>query len=308
MGVKITKDNIDEYITSYIDGEINDPSLEKEINDILSKDDTLLKKYLSETLTKKLIRSRLQPQEVPDNVSARIMNSIDNLITSSINSGARPQTHPVSESRSFTEYMKRIITASVRIGRIPVPRYAFGIVIVMLIIAVGLLVNKKSRGQLNPYIANGTEKSIMVQAVNNFHKFLNGEMKPQVSSNSENDVKKYLKDNLDYEVYVPCVENCEVIGAICDEYNGQKRAHILYRTGDDVFYICETPSKSLNHKCMEIPDPVHNEIISKKFYMCDKIDMDNDCTMLLWYTGNLVCASVSTMPKQKMYAAFTNFK
>jgi hypothetical protein len=204
--------------------------------------------------------------------------------------------------------MSRIITASVRIGRIAVPRYAFAILLMIIIIGAGLLLNKKGQGQLNPYIANGTEKSIMVQAVNNFHKVMKGEFKPQVNSKDEGDIRKFMKDNLDYEVYVPCIENCEGISAILDEYNGQKRAHIVYRSGDDVFYICEMPSKSINPKCMEIPDPVHNEIVTKKFYMCDKIDYDNNCTMLLWYTGNVVCASVSTMPKQKMYAAFTNFK
>jgi hypothetical protein len=214
----------------------------------------------------------------------------------------------LSTSNSFLDYLKKIITVPVKLGKVRVPRYAFAVILVIIIIGAGLLLNKKSEGQLNPYILNGSDKSIMVQALNNFHKILSGEFKPQVNSKDESEIKKYLKANLDYDVYVPCMENCDLIGAVCNEYNGQKIAHLIYRSGDDVFYICETPSKSLNHKCLEIPDPVNNEIVTKKFYMCYKIDYDNDCTMLLWYTGNTVCASVSTMPKQKMYAAFINFK
>jgi len=311
MGVKITKDNIDEYITSYIDGEINDPKLEKDINDILSKDDILLRKYLSETLTKRLIQSRIHHQEVPGNLFANINNSIENLIDSCIESKKvvmKDDYHPLQTSRSFPEYFKHIISVPVNFIGFSVPRYALAVLLILIIFGTSLLLTRKNDSPLNPYIANGSDKSIMVQAINNFHKILKGEFQPQISSHDENVVRKYLKDNLDYEVYVPCIENCQTMSVICNEYNGQKIAHIVYRSGDNIFYICETPSKSLNNKCLEIPDPVHNEIVTKKFYMCDKVDSDNDCTMLLWYSGNVICASVSNMPKQKMYATFSNFK
>ncbi len=311
MGEKITKDNIDEYITSFIDGEVNDIKIAQELDDILSSDNNLYNKYQSELFTKNLFASRLKMQDVPDSLHFNITNSIENLISTSINKSKSFQIseHPIAESRSFVEYFKKIISVPVRIGKYPIPRYAFAIVLIVIIIGAGLLLNnRKDKSQLNPYIADGSENSIMVQAVNNFHKILKGEIKPQISSKNESDVKNYLKSNVDYDVYIPCMENCESISAVCSEYNGQKIVHIVYRSGDDVFYICETPSKSLNKKCMELPEAVHNEIVSKKYYMCDKIDLDNDCTMLMWYSGNIVCTSVSTMPKQKMYSAFTNFK
>ena len=311
MGEKITKDNIDEYITAYIDGEIKDSNQEKQLHDILQNDDTLLKKYYSEVLTKKLFQTRLTNQEVPFKVYSEITGNIESIITSSAKKYKKTvpiEEHPISSSKSFLEYFIKVISATVNIGKLRIPRYSFAVVLIIFVIGFGLLSGRKNQKQLNPYIADGTEQSIMVQAVNNFHKILKGEIKPQCSSGNEMEVKNYLRENLDYDVYLPCIENCQLIGAVCSEYNGQKVAHLVYRSGDETFYICETPSKSLNHKCFEIPEQVQNEIISKKFYMCDKIDIDNDCTMLMWFTGNICCTSVSNMPKQKMYAAFTNFK
>ena len=311
MGEKITNDNIDEYITAYIDCEIKDSTLEKQFQDILQKDVTLFKKYRSELLTKNFFQTRLKNQEVPISLYSAITRNIDSVISSVIRKQQAVVSvpdHPISASSSFPEYLSKIISVPVKIGKLKVPRYAFAIVLILIVLGIGFLSGKKNQGQLNPYIANGTEKSIMIQALNNFHKIEKGEIKPQCNSGNETEVKNYLKNNLDYEAYIPCIENCELIGAVCNEFNGQKVAHLVYRSGKDIFYICETPSKSLNHQCFEIPEQVQNEIISKKFYMCDKVDLDNDCTMLMWFTGNICCTSVSNMPKQKMYAAFTNFK
>ncbi len=312
MGEKITKDNIDEYITSYIDGEISDSAVKKEVNSILSNDETLQKKYNAELLTKNFLRSMTLEQDVPLTVLNRIKNSIDDVIASaSLKSSKEPsetEDHPIYTSSSFFDYIRIIIASPVRVGKFGVPRYAFAIVLILIVISGGLLMNQRKPIQLNPFIADGSDKSIMVQAMNNFHKILKGEIKAQINSSDAGQVKDYLKNNVDYEVYIPCIENCELVGAVCNEYNGQKIAHIIYHSGDDIFYICETSSKCLNRRVMEIPEPVHNEIMTHKFYMCDKVDKENDCTMLVWYTGNVICTSVSTMPRQKMYAAFTNFK
>jgi hypothetical protein len=311
MGEKITRDNIDEFITSYIDREINNPALVAEVDGFLRDDETLRKKYNTELLTKNFIKSKLPVKEVPRVVFNKIRVSIDDLIAeSSLNHKSVLQTedHPIYTSSTFFEYLKKIIATPVRVGRFAVPRYSFAVVLILIIIGSSFFINRNNPRPLNPYIADGLDNSLMVQAMNNFHKILKGEIKAQINSTDAAQVKSYLKSSLDYDVYIPNIENCELVGAVCNEYNGQKVAHIIYHSGNDIFYICETSTGCIKHRVMEIPEPVHNEIMSHKFYMCDKVDKDKDCTMLLWYTGNIVCASVSTMPKQQMYTAFTNFK
>ena len=94
----------------------------------------------------------------------------------------------------------------------------------------------------NPYIISGTEKSIMVQALNSFHKILDGDVKPQLKSSNAAEIEKYVKDNANFNAYIPNIESYHLEGVMCSEYNGQKLAHLIYINNDnDVIYIYQTP-------------------------------------------------------------------
>ena len=81
---------------------------------------------------------------------------------------------------------------------------------------------------------------------------------------------------------------------------------LVYVSGDDIIYIYQTTMDAIVKNDLDLPQQVRDEIVSAKYYMCDGVD-DNNCTMTLWFRENVVCASMSTMPKQQMYTAFTGF-
>jgi hypothetical protein len=306
MGLNITDENIEEFLTSYIDGENHDTNIDNQVKRYIESNDTISKKYMSEMLTKKLYSSRLGVVEVPDYLDKKIRNSIDSLAVS-----ANEKRKSLIDSRevyegSFWEYLKRLISTPVIIRKAAVPRYAFAIVFLIILVGAGLLMNSGDI-ELNPYIAAGSEKSVMVQAVNNFHKLLAGDMKPEMESSDAAKVRSFVKDKANIDAFVPAINDYILVGAVCSEYNGQMLAHLVYSSGDEVIYIYEACVSSLHSKCLELPDPVHSDIMKNKYYMCDKVD-DNQCTMIIWYNDNVICASVSTMPKQKMFAHFTSFR
>lgn len=306
MGLNITDDNIEEFLTSYIDGENHDANIDNQVKRYIESNDTISKKYMSEMLTKKLFSSRLGTVEVPDNLVKKIHTSIDSLVVS-----ASEKQESSADSRevyegSFWEYLIRLISAPVIIKKAAVPRYAFALVLLFILVGAGLLMNTGNI-ELNPYIAAGSEKSVMVQAVNNFHKLLAGDMKPEMESSDAAKVRTFVKNKANMDAYVPVISGYVLVGAKCSEYNGQMLAHLVYSSGNEVIYIYEACVSSLHSKSLELPDPVHSDIMKDKYYMCDKVD-DNQCTMIIWYSDNVICASVSTMPKQKMFAHFTSFR
>lgn len=305
MGVNITNDNIDEYLTSYIDGENHDNKLDNEIKRFIESDETVSRKYMSELLTKRLFAARLQQAEVPDLLVLKINNSIEEaILIAEKNAAARE--HETVFAANFLEYLVKLVTAPISLGRVRVPRYSFALVIIVLLAGASLLMTN-STPELNPYIATGSEKSVMVQAMKNFHKILAGDIKPEMNTSNVAQVRGFVKDKANFEAYVPVIENYNLVGVVCSEYNGQKLAHLVYSSGREIIYIYETQVASIHCKELEIPEPVHYDILRDKYYMCDKVD-DNQCTMIVWYKDNILCASVSTMPKQKMYASFTGFK
>ncbi|MCI0714801.1 MAG: hypothetical protein L0Y77_00565 [Chlorobi bacterium] len=298
MGQNITTFNVDELITSYIDNQISDPELRKQIEEALNKDEKLFKKYQAEIFTKNIYASRLDSAEVPEVTYAKVMDSIDALISRSKQIfSTQSLAYP-----SFTQSLKN----TVNLKFLGVPRYAYAAVLVFAIIAAAVVLNSSTHATKNPYILAGTEKSIMVQAVNVFHKVLSGDVKCQLKSGNATEVEKYVSDNANFKAYIPVIENYKLEGCLCDEYNGQKLAHLIYMNGEEIIYIYQTPVAAVQKNSLELPGAVHDEIVKAKYYMCDEID-ENDCTMTLWYIDNIICASVTTLPKQKMHAAFTSF-
>lgn len=303
--ITTTAFNIDELITSYIDNQIPDAELKSQIEQMISSDPKLNAKYRSELLTRDMLRKRLPEVEVPVRTYQNVLTSIDKLIqASSANADLqRNTTQPEIEYPSFWQNLKETVTTKF----IGVPRYAFAVV--LLVVLGGFLFFGGGKKTINPHILAGTEKNIMVQALKNFNKVLNGEVKPQLSTGNSAEVEEYVKANAQFNAYIPVVEDYALTGVVVTEYNGQKIAHLIYagvNDKDDMLYVYQTPVTCFQKKNLDIPEQVHTEILTTTYYMCDGVD-ETDCTMTLWYKNNIVCASVSTMPKQDMQVAFTRF-
>jgi hypothetical protein len=304
MAENITNDNINEFLTSYIDGQIKSPDTNKQVKSLIESNDLVNKKYQAELLTRNLFRTRLVSSELPLATLVKVNNSIDTLIktatlTNYVNTGD-------IYGKGFFEYLKKLVSAPVNIGKAAVPRYAFAVVFIFILFAAGLLM-KQGNTELNPFIAAGSDKSVMVQAVKNFKKVLSGDIKPELISSDVTNVKSYVKNKAKFDAYIPSISEYQLAGVVCNEYNGQKLAHLVYTSGKEIIYIYETQVNSIHCKELELPEPVHFDILRDKYYMCDHVDFD-ECTMIVWYKDNILCASVSTMPKQKMYASFTSFR
>jgi len=242
--------------------------------------------------------------ELPSETVTNVNNSIDSFIKAvSVNHSVN--TDDVY-SRNFFEYLKRLVSLPVNFGNTAVPRYVFAIVLIFILLGAGLLM-KKGNTELNPFIAAGSEKNVMVQAMKNFKKVLSGDIEPEMKSNDVNRVKSFVKNKANFDAYVPSISDYELVGVVCNEYNGQKLAHLVYSSGSEIIYIYETEVNSIHRKQLEIPETVHYDILRDKYYMCDHVDY-NECTMIVWYKDNVLCTSVSTMPKQRMYSSFTSFR
>jgi len=279
MGVNITKSNIDEFLTSYIDGENHDTALDNEVKRFIETDETVSKKYMAEVLTKRLFSSRLKAVEVPDHLVNKINKSLDSVfITSEEKYASSADTREVF-SGTFWDYLKNLISAPVKVRNFSVPRYAFAVVLLIFLIGAGMLLDVGNT-ELNPYIAAGSENSVMVQAVNNFHKLLAGDMKPEMESSDAAKVRSFVKNKANMDAFVPAINGYVLVGAMCSEFNGQMLAHLVYTSGNEVIYIYEACVSSLHSNCLELPNPVHSDIVKDTYYMCDKVD-DNQCTMII---------------------------
>jgi hypothetical protein len=302
MGQNTTAFNSDELITSYIDNQIHDPELKKQVEEMISSDTKMNQKYKAELLTKQLLSSRVKYAELPNDTYIRVTASIDSLIQTK-----KQQYAPVyNESDYRKNYWIAFFTAPIRFRSVPVPRYAFAVVIMFVLAGSYFVFGSKESRVKNPYVLAGTEKSIMIQALNSFHSILSGDVKMQYASSNAAEIDKYVNDNANFHAYIPKIENYVLKGCILNEYHGRKLAHLVYVSGNDMIYIYQTTMEAITKQDLDLPQGVRDEILKAKYYMCDEVD-DNNCTMTLWIKDNIVCASMTTMPKQKMQSTFTSF-
>ncbi len=292
--------SIEELITAYADGEIKDADELNALKAKIDSDENLKKKLNSEFLLKKFLKEQIKEVEVPDNTVSRINSSIENLIGSIVSNQRTSQIQSESFIQRFKKFLSTPLTQSFK-----VPRYAFGIVLVLIFGTAAYIVYPSSN-TLNPYILNGSENSIMVQAVNNFHKILEGKLNPQMTSASATDLKKYFASNANFDAYVPSVEEFNLDGGICSEYKGQKMAHVLYTSGKELIYIYQIPVHCMKTSGLELPDEVQTKMKTEKMYLCDEIDEKDNC-LAMWIRDGVICASVSNMSKKKFTTKLISF-
>lgn len=85
---------------------------------------------------------------------------------------------------------------------------------------------------------------MLVLAVSNFEKFMDGNNSAQFISSNPQDIKDYFRENgVKYETYIPVYDNYTLVGASVSEHRGVKLAHHFYTTKDGtyiyVFQVCE---------------------------------------------------------------------
>lgn len=309
MGELITNFNIDELITSYIDKQITDPETLRKVEDMLKNDELLARKYKSELLTKTLLSKRLPLVEVPQKTFLNVTGAIDGLIKTAEN---RQAVREHVKEHTFFNHLKDTLAAPIRIGSLPVPRYAAAVVVLMLVVTAGVYVNNQmgSSRQSNAHLMSGTEKNIVKQAINNFHKILSGEIKTNSVPQNAIEMNSYISEQAQFPVYIPVINDYKLTGVLCNEYNGQKLAHLVYKgtngNGEEMIYIYQTQSRCIKRGDLEMPDEVKNIINGNKCFMCDEVDPQN-YTLTVWNRDNIVCASVTTLNKQKMNTTFASF-
>lgn len=296
--------NIDELLTSYIDNEELDDLTRKHVEELISYDVLSFRLYKSEKLVKEFFASRLKQKELPKGLYSKINASIEEL-SGSTSAKFIPDSQSLVSHHSYIEHLKEFFVTPFSIGVYAVPRYTFAVILFFFVLGLALVLNNNKR-EINTFYASGSEKSIMVQAVNNFHKILTGEIKPTINSTDTQEIKKIIATESNFDAFIPDIQEYRLIGAVTNDFNGKKIAHFVYSSGDELIYIYETVIDSLCHKKLELPSEMHNQILKDKFYLCDKFD-DRDCAFMMWYKNNILCASVSNLPKQKMYTTLATY-
>jgi len=225
--------------------------------------------YELESLTKSVIRTRIKMVHTPGALQRRIADQL--------NQGAHSADG--DKKRWWSNLLSWPILR---------PTIAFGVAFAAILLILS-----------NPAGSNVVERS-----VENYRAVVNGEMKPEVASSSPEFLKSFFTGKTDFQVLVPEMKDCKLLGGLLGEYSGAPAAHVVYMHDSQVIYICQVCWETvLKGEALNLSSKAIDELQRTGWYTESSPD---GYTIVLWTDGNTLCSAVAMMSKEDLIACLTS--
>jgi hypothetical protein len=223
-----------DIISAYIDGEVKDELLEKEILSRINTDKDFAIEYRIHSLVKTLVKEKVAFKQTPVKVRAKILKSIGST------------TKVQSEKGSFfSDLFEK-------------PSFSFATAFVVILAVALIIINRPDIVEKKDFaIEQLGSKNMFVQAKNNFNAITTGQLLPQLTSQNADEIKNFFSDNgVKYSTLVPTVAEWNLLGAVVSEDQGEKFAHHVYVSEDGkLAYLFQVDESYLyDHEIISLSD------------------------------------------------------
>lgn len=143
--------------------------------------------------------------------------------------------------------------------------------------------------------------NILHQTYSSFDGIINGSIVPQISSDDPSAVKAYFTQKVNFNVSVPQLRSCRLLGGIFSNYNNQNVAQVIYKNGDDVVYLYEARFDSvMRGSALHLPQEAKDELQRSGWYVENHTP---NCTLIVWKGDpTTICCAVAEMNKDRLLA------
>jgi hypothetical protein len=258
-----------DMIDAYIDGEIKDELLEKEISAKIRNDKDFAIEYRVHSLVKNLIKEKVVYQQTPAKVRAKVLMSIGST------------TKVDSEKKSFfADLFER-------------PSFSFATALVVVLAIALIILNRPGIVEKKDFAVEQLgSKNMFVQAKSNFNAITTGKLLPQLTSQNADEIKNFFNNSgVKYSTLVPTVANWNLLGAVVSEDQGEKFAHHVYVSKDGkLAYLFQVDESYLyNHEIIALSDDLIKYLDEGN---CYSYESEGSVTMFTKLDNN-ICAVVS---------------
>jgi hypothetical protein len=258
-----------DIISAYIDGEVKDELLEKEILSRINTDTDFAIEYRVHSLVKNLVKEKVAFKQTPVKVRAKILKSIGST------------TKVQSEKGSFfSDLFEK-------------PSFSFATAFVVILAISLIIINRPGLVEKKDFaIEQLGSKNMFVQATNNFNSIAQGKLLPQLTSQNADEIKNFFNDNgVKYSTLVPTVAEWNLLGAVVSEDQGEKFAHHVYVSEDGkLAYLFQVDESYLyDHEIISLSDDLIKYLDEGNCYT----SVTDSSVTLFTKMENNVCAIVS---------------
>ena len=283
---------LEENLTSLIDGEYIAPDLREELLNRLDSNTELRVAHTIQTATKNIFINRKDALSIhaPLDVQMAVQRILAN----------EQSLNTAEHSSKIEQTFYNVYNVILKIFLKPVIAFPLGIIIG---ISGYLLYNQSSvDSEIFSYVNithNGND-NLCFQAYNNFHSLENGNLPLQMLTNNKDELSKFFKEKgVNYPVFYPDID-AELQGGVVSEYKGVKLAHFVFKVGDKFVYMYEVPNQMIDNHNLQI-NPKAIEIVNKADWYWEKEKGSNN-TMVLWRIKSNMCSIVTNLRMDQLSA------
>lgn len=180
------------------------------------------------------------------------------------------------------------------------PALVFGAAFVGMIIILSF----SDQATSPPSIPSLASNDVISQSVTNYRAVVEGIIKPQLVSNDPEMVKGIFASIKDFQVLVPKMKECKLVGGVMNEFSGVQLAHVLYTHEADVVYMYQTCWETvMAGDKLDLPRPAKQELQRTGWY---SEELPDGHSIVLWKKGRTLCSAVARMSKTNLLACLSD--
>lgn len=276
---------LEENLTSLIDGEYIAPNLREELLNRLDSNTELRVAHTIQTATKNILINRKDALSInaPLDIQMAIQRNLSNeeLMNSEEHSSTFKQTFYNAYNAILAIFLK------------PVIAFPLGIIIGISGYLLYNQVPNNSDAFSYVNITHHGNDNLCFQAYNNFHSLEQGNLSLQKVTQNKEELSRFFKEKgVNYPVFYPEID-AELQGGVVSEHKGVKLAHFVFKAGDKFVYMYEVPNQMIDNHNLNI-NPKAIEIVNKADWYWEKEKGSNN-TMVLWRLKSNMCSIVTNL-------------
>lgn len=275
-----------EYLSAFVDSEL-EAAKRTEFGAHFALCSSCRNEFELERMMKGIVRSRLTSQKAPAHLRRRILQQLE-----------ADAVKVEGESRGIRTFLDPIISSLARpamgtILRIR-PALAIGAIAVVALVTLIFL------GRRQPPELEAQPSDLVETVVAHYSSYLNGAMKLELVSSDRDELRKYFKDKVAFEVYIPKMGEAKLLGGVLCEHAGAKFLNFVYTVGGRVVLFSLACEKEIEAKeKISLSEKVRSDLSQSGWHFDTTPARWN---VAVWKEKNDVCSVVSDMNREDLLA------
>ncbi len=150
------------------------------------------------------------------------------------------------------------------------------------------------------------DDNMVHRTINYFHTALDGNFKPDLAGDNQDDVRAYFVKNANFNVDIPSMPSSNLLGVAYSRYTHEGIAQLVYRHGEGTIYLFQIRLQDLaDSDGLRIPPEIMANVEHSVWRVVDQTEC---CCLAMCIKDSTLCCVASDLPPKNLLAYLSERK